>query len=319
MPKDQNKTLPALIMLVGIPASGKSTLTARYASLGAKILSSDAIRAELSDKAEAKMDEKERRRINTAVFDKIAREAREALTAGQDTVIDATNLSQKRRMGFLGNVSAVPCYKKCVLLVTSPEECFRRNHDRHGFARVPDEALHAMLTRFECPVKGEDWDEIETAADAVPYRFPAEELKDFSQDNPHHTLTLDGHMRKAWEHLAEQGAPEQLLRVALCHDNGKLYTKRFRNSRGEPTETAHYYGHECYGAYLYLAERLCGRDLSEREREQVIYEACLIGAHMRPLNVWDRSAHAKARDEAVFGAAFMKDLALLHEADRAAH
>lgn len=319
MQKKQNKTLPTLIMLVGVPASGKSTLTARYASLGAKILSSDTIRAELSAKAETAMDERERRRINTAVFDRIAHEAREALATGQDTVIDATNLSRKRRMGFLGHINGIPCYKKCVLLITSPEECFRRNLGRQGNARVPDEALHAMLTRFECPAVGEGWDEIETAADAIPYRFPTEELKDFSQDNPHHTLTLDEHMRKAWEHLAERGAPEHLLQVALCHDNGKLYTKRFENSRGEPTETAHYYGHECYGAYLYLAERLCGRHPSEQEREQILYEARLIGAHMRPLNAWDRSPHAKARDEAIYGADFMKDLLLLHEADRAAH
>ena len=109
---------------------------------------------------------------------------------------------------------------------------------------------------------------------------------------------------------------QKLLRY---HDTGKLYTKEFRNYRGEPTETAHFYGHENYSAYLYLTEMCCGRDVSGEEFRTILYETSLINCHMRPLNVWKGSASAKEKDLKLFGKPFMEDLEAVHRADRAAH
>ena len=94
-----------------------------------------------------------------------------------------------------------------------------------------------------------------------------------------------------------------------------MYTKQFFNYKGEPTEDAHYYGHENYGSYLYLSEICCGISLDEVATENALYEALLINCHMRPL-CYGEGAYEK--DTALFGEEFMKDLMQLHEADRAA-
>lgn len=147
---------------------------------------------------------------------------------------------------------------------------------------------------FECPNYWEGWDEIEPVADSTPYQFPFEKIRGFGQDNPHHSLTLDAHMAAAVQFCREQGYGEMLERVSTYHDIGKLYTKQYRNTRGEPTTNAHYLGHDNYGAYLYLTEMCCGKNLSAEEFRQVLYETNLINCHMRPLAQWrwaDRAAH----------------------------
>ena len=114
-----SKELPELIMLVGIPASGKSTTTEHYAKLGYLILSSDSIRlALLEAETEYPHDQKEVDKLNVRVFETIRNRAVAALKAGRSVVIDATNLSRKRRIAFLSNLGRIKCFKKCVLFIT---------------------------------------------------------------------------------------------------------------------------------------------------------------------------------------------------------
>ncbi len=79
----------ALVLLVGAAASGKSTLAARLFPAGA-ILSSDALRAELSGDAANQADSARAFRILHA-------RAAQRLAGGQLTVIDATNISASAR------------------------------------------------------------------------------------------------------------------------------------------------------------------------------------------------------------------------------
>lgn len=309
-----------LIMFVGIPASGKSTLSEYYRHRGYRILSSDAIRNEMTGGRPAgKLASQERRRVNVAVFEAIRMRAREALKSGQSVVIDATNLNRKKRMGFLAQFSHMDCRKVCALLIAAPQVCAERNSRRSGLAAVPAQAMQDMICQFECPNYWEGWDEIVPYADGKPYRFPMEETMAFSQDNPHHTLTLGGHMQAAGDYCADRGFSDRVERIARCHDMGKLYTKRFANRQGISTQDAHYLGHDNYGAYLYLAEQCCGRVLSDQTFADVLTETNLINCHMFPLVRWKGSASAKEADRLLFGDAFIAEIEALHEADMAAH
>ena len=75
---------PSLLLLAGLPASGKSTLTRRLKALGAVIISLDAIRAELGDVTD------QSRNADVLAIAQMRVEA--ALLDGQWVVLDATNL-----------------------------------------------------------------------------------------------------------------------------------------------------------------------------------------------------------------------------------
>ena len=309
-----------LIMFVGIPASGKSTAARIYADKGYLILSSDEIRRDITQSMSLDhVSEQERRQLNRRVFEIQHQRCCEALARGQSVVLDATNLSRKRRMNLLQQLRRFDCTRKCLLFITPIEVCRERNQARSGLERVPERDLHRLITSFECPIPAEGWDGIEPVVWAGTYSFPFDAIGNYDQENPHHTLTLDAHIAAAEEFCRSYGFGPMLERIAHFHDIGKLYTKRFENYRGDPTSIAHYYGHESYSALLYLAHMCCGKELNAENFQQVLYEAALIGSHMRPLTQWKESPRARDKDIALFGEKFVQDLEKLHQADRAAH
>ena len=309
---------PILYVMIGIPASGKSTEAKKLKSDGCILLSSDDIRGEIFGEG-FPTDEKERQKLNTAIFNTIKKETKAHLLSGRSVVIDATNLNRKKRMKLLTYIDPVTCHKKAMLFITSPEVCKARNALREKEKMVPKEDMERLVKGFEIPVIVEGWDEIIPVIGNEKYEFPFQLLADFSQDNPHHTLTLGGHMDAAKKYAEEHGYSPRLIKLSALHDIGKLYTKQFANYKGEPSEIAHFYGHENLGAYLYLAMELCGKEREESEIREILYEAALINCHMRPLTAWRDSITAKERDKALFGEDFVRDIEKINAADRAAH
>ena len=311
---------PEFIMFAGIPASGKSTYSKKYADMGYRVLSIDVIRLNAAGTDDPFLLSKEDRdALNARVIDRVKQESAESLRQGISVVVDATNLIRKKRIDQLKAVEGIPCRKKCMLFITSGAVCLERNSRREGVARVPDWGMEDMFCRFECPCYSEGWDEITVIADPTPYSFPFEDTVDFDQMNPHHARTLHGHLEGARAYAEDHGYSPMLQRVAYFHDIGKLYTRSFKNAKGESCDTAHYYRHENYGAFLYLAHMCCGRELSRDEADAVLYEANLINCHMRPVNVWRGSDKRKKKDVRFFGESFVEDLGKLHEADVASH
>jgi len=316
----ETKTDLKLIMFEGIPASGKSTFAKKYKLEGYVVLSSDEVRADLEEKINAGLIVMPNNsNLNSMTFESLKSEAIRLIKSGQSVVVDATNLGRKRRMNFMRTFGKYGCARILLLFITSPEVCFERNAKRIGYAKVPDEAMYNMLCSFECPNYWEGWDEIIPVIDKTPFKFDFERVKGLNQDNPHHTLTLDKHMEGVYNYAVEHGYSDRVKKIALYHDAGKFYTKRFLNRRGEKTETAHYYGHENYGAYLYLAESCCGKELTNDEFKEILYLVNLINCHMRPLNLWRDCESVKEKDKILFGEQFFTDLINLNKADRAAH
>lgn len=316
-PKPNNTEL---IMLVGIPACGKSTLSMEYESKGYNILSSDKIRIELAGTEDIfNREQSFINELNGRVFEYIKKQAYECLKSGVSVVLDATNLGRKKRKTIASYLRRTGCKRKCILFITPREVCFERNSKRDGIARVPDKSMNKMLSNFECPYYWEGWDEIVPVIYNEPYRFPMEETVGFEQDTPHHALTLSEHMKKAEEYAKEHSFPEYIVKILRYHDIGKIYVKSYENIKGEKTKFACYSGHENYSAYLYLTEMCCGKELSKEEFDKILYETNLINCHMRPHKIWRDSPGAKENDKLLFGDDFMRDLLMVHEADRFAH
>lgn len=309
-----------LIMFCGLPASGKSTYSQLYKEKGYAVLSSDEIREDFQNKIDnGEMIIPDNTNLNSMVFDEIKSLASKALKNGKSVVVDATNLGRRRRRIFLNQLYRTPCKKVCNLFLTSIEECFKRNSLRSGNAVVPNEVMQKMCCNIELPYYFDGFDEIIPIIDSVPVNFDYSWTLNFNQDNPHHSLTLGEHMLKAYEYAVENNFNDRLKETVYYHDIGKYYTQTYFNSRGEVSKHAHYYGHENYGAYLYLTWRCCGKKVTTEQFNKYLYQAVLINCHMRPLILWKHQEVVKSKDKQLFGEEFFNDLVNLNKADILAH
>ena len=308
--------MPKLIMMVGVAGSGKSTIAMRYAlTQSAIIFSSDAIRGEIYGDENCQKNP-------GRVFDILHQRITKTLSEGFDVVYDATNLSCKRRMNFLKSIAHIDCRKECVVVVATPEDIAERMKSRDR--KVPMEVVHRQLCQFQCPNYYEGWDSVQ-----VEYTSSPESCVDsyhqlwrdshIPHDNPHHTLSVIEHMNKAAdiaEDLAWKDDDLSLVHerwVARIHDIGKARTKSFTDRNGNPSEAAHYIGHQNYGAYYSLIFDNADFDISEKDS---LDNACLIQWHMEH---YLRKGEALLKFYAMFPPKFRKRLHCLEKADKAAH
>lgn len=294
-----------LIYLVGLPGSGKSTLANFYTVKGYKVFSSDAIRAELYGD-ESVQDNPQK------VFNLLHKRIKDALSAGENCIYDATNVKSKTRIAFLNEIKNIPCTKECVIVWAPVEVCKERNAMRDR--KVPDYVIERMWKNFETPYFFEGWDEITImnstdASGEQRIRAMVEKMKNFNQENSHHKLTLSQHCAEAFLNIKNEKV--ELKLAALYHDCGKIYTKTFYSKKGELDKEAHYYNHQNVGAY----EILCPR---ERPYADDVRVSALICYHMHPY-FWKNNPKMEEKYKRLWGEDFYNDILLLHEADLAAH
>lgn len=298
-----------LYMMIGLPASGKSSIAEKISeSEDAVIVSSDEIRKELFDDVNDQSD-------NKKVFEEVDKRVIEGLKTG-NVIYDATNINYKKRMNFLQKIKRLDVEKIAVLVLVPYEECIIRN--AHRARTIPEEVITRMYYNFYVPQYFEGWDRIEISYNS-DYKFDRkkffEELDKTNQDNPHHTLTIGEHCRKCAEIVCDKDEDNiMVLMAGLLHDIGKLETKTFINSKREKTEIAHFYNHEHVGAYLSLFNTI-GVDFINKE--EVLYIAQLVQWHMLPYNNLSKKNIDRWKNK--FGKKFWKDLMLLHSADEEAH
>lgn len=294
-------TFPTLKVIVGVPGSGKTTYCRdyiEYSNNGRTVhISSDEIRKEI-------LHDENDQTNNSKVFEVMQERTLDALEKGYDILYDATNITRKDRLSLL---SKCPSYviKEAVVCWAPIEMCIERDSSRDR--TVGKDVIDRMLKRFQVPYFDEGFDRIyvERPVDWFE-KYEAEYIhhtleKDISQDNPHHTLSLQQHMSAAREYLKDMQIVDTDLRLAAAwHDLGKLYTKTFTNTKGETTDVAHYYGHQGYSAWIVYGFKACNNNI-----------AWLVSTHMDPyLNTkyWQRLPQ------------FLKNkINLLHQADVAAH
>ena len=300
-------------MMVGLPASGKSVYAKSLAEeMGCIVVSSDSIRAEWYGDEAIQGDP-------AKLFREVVLRCQVAIRRGQSVIIDATNMSAKKRKNI---VRAMPaCYKVCVVMATPFDECVKRDEERSRSVGLT--VLERMRKNFQMPYYNEGWDHIEIyypkdckMVDAAVH-FEIE--SDFNQRNQHHSLTVGGHEEKARMIALERGYGHLVSWVAPFHDCGKIWCQHFKE--GDPD--AHYYGHECVSAYQFLTMDIAQWVYDIANKVQVIEAAALITWHMVPyqfkqelcpydsLKEWGRAKK--------FDSEFIEHLWQLHQCDVAAH
>ena len=280
-----------LIVLVGLPGSGKSSYAEQFKafddaiSTGVTVIhSSDAIRKELFGDESSQED-------NARVFDLMRKRTAEDLRADKTVIYDATNITRKGRRSAIACAHPTHDTVECHIVWAEPEECVRRDGLRNR--TVGPEVIDKMLRRWQSPWLDEGFDKIEVHLNQYDFdqvKYIASKASDLHipHDNPHHQLGVWDHCMQAHLNVIDQGAADEQSRyrkynsaakAAYWHDIGKPYTKFFKP--GE--DVAHYYDHHCVGGYLAYGLFL---DPDHLIRDVEMFEICLISwiisTHMEP-------------------------------------
>ncbi len=139
------------VLLIGIPAAGKSTFCKRFSETHVRV-NLDTLR---SRKREERLVEK-------------------CLADRQAFVVDNTNLLAYDRARYIPSAKAAGYRIIGYVFKCRIEDALTRNARREGRACVPDFVIHRMQTRFEPPAMGEGFDALFHVV-VEPYVFTVEE------------------------------------------------------------------------------------------------------------------------------------------------
>lgn len=263
------------VMLVGLPASGKSKMATRYKEKGYVVHSSDAIREELYGDSQIQ-------RNHNKIFSTLHQRVKKDLTTGYDVIYDATNISAKRRVQFLKELKDIECHKTALVMATPYNNCVKNDNLRAN--SVGWQVIFKMLKSWQLPCYNEGWDEIELKYwYDIDYDFYFDLHKrsfEVNQCNEHHTLSVGNHMEKVArlilndESLNDEDS-ELLYDVALYHDLGKIIVQNFVNAKGVIKQNCNFYSHENISSYFGM---FVFHDISK------VIDICnIIQYHMKPL------------------------------------
>lgn len=130
----------SLVVLIGAAGSGKSTLATRHFPPAA-VLASDAFRARIGA-GEADQS------VTGAAFAALHRAAEARLSAGQTTVIDATNLTPAARSALLRRARSHGGTAVAIVLDLPADLVLARNAGRAGRV-VPESAVRRQLSMLQ--------------------------------------------------------------------------------------------------------------------------------------------------------------------------
>ena len=307
-----DNNVPKLYIMVGLSASGKSTIAKQIAeNEDCIIVSSDAIRGEICEGGVADQSK------NEEVFKIFHRRIRDNLRAGNNVIADATNITIKSRKAIFEAIRRVECYPIAYIVPKKIEKCIKDNASDERINHVPEEVIYRQRSKFQIPFYEEGFKEI------IIHKFSNEEvdskflincynqMKWFDQKNPHHNMDLYEHSYCVKKKFLAISNYAWLVygTGAILHDIGKLFTQKF-----DEDGVAHYYQHENVGAYYLLSNLESAklhRDYSDEEYLDILF---LINYHMMPFS-WDTDK-ARRKWKKMFGSNKYNMLLDFHECDK---
>lgn len=150
--------MPTIFMLIGVPASGKSTWVASLDNHNSVILSTDSYiedRALLMGLTYDKMFVPEIKNAENHMWSCL----KNAISSNLDIIWDQTNLTMKSRANKLAGIPSH--YKKVAVVFPTPDdlEHNRRLNSRPG-KTIPEHIMNNMKQNFQQPTIKEGFDEI---------------------------------------------------------------------------------------------------------------------------------------------------------------
>jgi predicted kinase len=140
---------PRIVVLVGLPGSGKSTYVEK---IGAPVLSSDTIREQLADDPTDQT-------IHGRVFRTLRHMLRHRLELGRPvTYIDATNLTPRERRAYIRMGELYGASVDAVFFDVPLAVCLERNHGRTRV--VPDDVVERMAAKLRPPAVEEGFSQV---------------------------------------------------------------------------------------------------------------------------------------------------------------
>lgn len=316
------------IVMVGLSGSGKSYQASRIAenlhatcperdewgkANIAKIISSDSIREELLGDVNDQSQ-------NDLVFKEVHNRIREALSKHYHVIVDATNINIKNRKSILECLKCLAVkdrerYSRIAYVMTTPVAiCKQQNSNRDRVA--PEYVIDRQVSQFEIPFYEEGFDIINLFNWEYPWDYEAnledvkiitELMQGFDQRTHHHKYTLDVHCRICEEEVRKRTDNESLIRAALIHDIGKLYTGKLKE---DGSGDYCYYSHHNIGTYTLLQnlDKVCFKD-KDLTLDLLFY----VNFHMQPFFLTSEKAHNKWKN--IFGEEKYNNLLLFNECD----
>jgi predicted kinase len=129
------------VILVGLPAAGKSTLYRERFATTHRLISKD-LMPNVRDKGQRQTE-------------MIAA----ALAEGASFVVDNTNATRAERAAIITQAKAAGARVVGYFLEVTTREAVGRNRAREGKARVPDVAIFTVAKKLELPAMDEGFDE----------------------------------------------------------------------------------------------------------------------------------------------------------------
>jgi len=133
------------VIMVGLPASGKTTLRVG-ALVGACVICPD-------DGIGYTRDRPWTPTAARVAWARANEELGKAMSSGGPDVValDATNVAPKRRRKYIHMAEKAGMVSIALVCLTPVDECLRRNASRDKFRRVPEDAIRRMERNFQMP------------------------------------------------------------------------------------------------------------------------------------------------------------------------
>lgn len=133
----------ALVILVGPPASGKTTWGKEFARKNNMVyISTDSIRAEVGS---GEGDQT----VSAAAFSIAKKRITEALTNGKNAMIDATSVNRKSRKDWIDIARTAGAYVIAVTFEVSRAELLKRDAQRER--HVGEEVIDRFISKYSRP------------------------------------------------------------------------------------------------------------------------------------------------------------------------